>query len=631
MNNQVGEYPEEKKAVYLVITDVVGSCDLDRKIGSNGSILKWRDECFKRQLSKLLTLDEALALKSIGDALFIIYEVPYRSELENRKLATKILNYLWKAFDEVKTKCIIEAQGTPYDKEDEEKLEVKIRAVVDRIEGCERGKKIAEHLEKLKQRRKKLGNIDFLKLTMAKDVFGNEVNRAARILSLVRQPAVLVSDDVAKQIKEDTKEYAKKGKPIPIKRVGKDLILHSPVPVLYIKGISDTDEDQPREDSENANGNGTTEDKQNEEVVSSYIVWQLGKEKVNAEAVLAPEFKQNQAFRIINTFLKKPISGGEDSLETKRKKILCEASSILGLDNPSLEFLFYCDFLWLIEDYYIFRNPSFDRDTRDRINSEDYFQTLGFLTDDKPLTRKKGDPANTQKYRIKGQLTDIIITTAKEAIRDIDIIRREKAKKFFNPILVFTSHPDVKHRSRVRKDFFSKKREISDDDIISALKGVSIPLYKGLRFNLNIFTKIPLSNKPRSEFYDGFSRNNCNILLLFQVYFDSLEEGDSQALFAGLDSDAVNHSGLYYLCSGLTPGIMDGFVIYDTDNWKDGVDSILQNLIIPEPKVSFYKKIRPIAIFILEYRNNYFEGYYPLKKNLQYLIKVKELIDKGKL
>jgi len=174
---------KNEEVVYLVYTDVVGSgkLDLDPK-----KVVQWRKKTFLKQLRSLLNPEKSLVLKSIGDALFVLYDGVNKSDEEG--IIKEILCCIHEAF--VNTQ-------KPF-----------IRAVVHRITEHKRGREIKNYLGKMIN---KQSNMKYLTDTLEKDIFGKEVNRAARILSLVHAPAILVSQDVANQIDPEANKKAIQG------------------------------------------------------------------------------------------------------------------------------------------------------------------------------------------------------------------------------------------------------------------------------------------------------------------------------------------------------------------------------------------------------------------------------------
>ncbi|MBM4141764.1 MAG: adenylate/guanylate cyclase domain-containing protein [Nitrospira sp.] len=217
----------KKEVVYLVLTDAVGSSELDNRLDP----IEWRKCAFKNQLGCLLSSNSnSLALKSVGDALFVIYEVNGNKSKED-KIVKEILYCVWKAFERTKN---------------DDAFKIPIRCAIHRITDHKKGDGIARDLESLQTSGDKSHLVEALK----KDIFGKEVNRAARILSLVHNPTILVSEAIVNMINPNANKIALDFKPIEFKYNNQRLIFHSPVPVLYMKGVFNLDEVKPVFDSD---------------------------------------------------------------------------------------------------------------------------------------------------------------------------------------------------------------------------------------------------------------------------------------------------------------------------------------------------------------------------------------------
>lgn len=101
---------------------------------------------------------------------------------------------------------------------------------------------------------------------------------------------------------------------------------------------------------------------------------------------------------------------------------------------------------------------------------------------------------------------------------------------------------------------------------------------------------------------------------MFQVYSGSVSQGDNlESLFT--DVEKIDLQVAFY---GLTPGIIDGFVLYTCSprkKWEEALNLILMKLTSIVPTGNFYYKICPFAMFILKE----IPEFSPLKRNIQYL------------
>jgi len=535
--------------VYLVYTDVKGSTNLDKKCDP----IKWRIEAFCKQLEHLLSLTHSLALKSIGDALFVIYE-----DANNRKkeeeLIKEILYGVWQA-----------TQKVSYNNQN-----INIRAVIHRIVGHKRGNAIATKLTKINTNGDKTCFQDILK----KDIFGNEVNKAARILSLNHGSCVLLSEEIVKIINNKAVDYAKQGKNIDFGYKGMKFILQSPVPILTMKGVFNCLKSRR---------------------FSPCVVWELNTKEAHS---LATEFKSSQALRLILVRLK-----NAEDISQKRDKIIDETLKKLSIDNPNLVLRFYLDMLWKVIDYFIFHDAEFKR-IDSKIDSENYLESM------KQIVTKIQFIDN--KATIPGQAGELIISADQATIGNVTYIEKNTGDKaFLVSLLGFTSYPDINHGICVRR-FLSND---SNRNLIATIEPQSIEVYRTIMFNSKIVKKY-INKDPGSTDFHAFLGKKC-ILFIFQIYFPYLHQSDNlRDLFNGVEEIDENLEMGFY---GLTTGLTDGFVLYickDNKTWdKDGLPSILKKLVSIRNAKSFYQKIYPIAIFVLE---EYAE-FVAQKKNITYL------------
>lgn len=538
---------ENEEVVYLVYTDVVGSSELDKE---SEKVIKWRKKTFFTQLKSLLGPDQSLVLKSIGDALFILYDSINKDVEEN--FVKEILYYLHKAF--VKT------------------IKPSIRAVVHRITNHKRGKEIKTYLQRCKNKQK---NMKYLTDTLEKDIFGKEVNKAARMLSLVHAPAILVSQDVVNQISKQADEKAIKGESINVNYRRKKLILHSPVPVLYMKGVFNYHDEKASR--------------------IPYVIWELG---VIKDATLAPEFKLNQTFRLITARLSNAVM-----LANRRDEILQITMEKLSFGNPDLALRFYVDMLWEVTDYFIFQNPEFERKER-QIKRNNYLNSLSNLISKTP-------PENN--IQIEGQAGKLTINFNTCSIDKLTYSAGGVPdKEFVISLLVFTSFPDISHQNQIRK-LLSRENQ---SGLVKEIEPQSIQIYQSIKFGGKF-----IKGLDTGQVFDNFSgfSGKTSILLMFQVYFECLKDADNLAsLFEGVEK--IEDNNLTVACYGLTAGLIDGFVLYSIDTWEAGLKSILTKFIAVTDAKDFYYKISPVAAFILKPSCNFST----LKNNIRYLQKVFE-------
>lgn len=430
---------KDEDVVYLVYTDVVGSTKLDKK-----DPIEWRKKSFGEQLDSLLSLENSLVLKSVGDALFVIYEGKDRG-LSEQELIKKILYSVWKSFNTADDQA-------------------RIRAVVHEIKGHQRGAKIAKYLSKQYTK----GHKDNFLEALEKDIFGKEVNKAARILSLVHKPAILVSENVARKITPSAEECATKGNPIPFSLNDQDFVLHSPVPVLYMKGVFDFLEDKDKKPC---------------------VVWELG---TNPTPTLASEFKSIQAFRLMTVQLKNATE-----LSEKGNQIATEVLEELSLNSPDIKLRFYIDMLWNVIDTFVFQDISFERKDRE-IDKNNFLKSLNLLI-------SKGQNCNGG-LQIGGQAGKLDIIANKDCIKQSIYDEKEiPHKDNATSLLAFTSFPDIQHEARIR-ELLSRESlgAQASTRLITRIIPQSIELYESVKWSETFLSTNNITDESSSDF-KGFS------------------------------------------------------------------------------------------------------------------------------
>lgn len=545
------------ETIYLVYTDVKGSADLDNKFSD---CIEWRKKAFCDQLKNLIIPYKPTVLKSIGDALFVIYENSKPREIELERLKF-ILHCVWKSTQDINY----------------ERCKIPIRAVVHRIEGHKRGNAIAQILTK----KKILKSNNAFTQILRKDIFGTQVNLAARILSLSHGSCILVSNDVAKIINKDSILFAKSGKIIPFEYGKQSYSLHSPVPILYMKGVFNN----------------------NKSVIHNpYLVWELDPLKVEETPHLASEFKSSQSFRLILVEIR-----GSKNIAKVQAQIATEAIERLSFNRPNEKLIFYVDMLWKVIDYFHLHDATFDRITG-KINPDNYLESINDL-----ITKRlsKGN------ISILGQSGELKFSVNKNSIKNVSYNTQSRniiQKAYLTPLIAFTSYPDINHGTIVRK--MLSKDHLNNE--ILHIEPQTVELFRTIVFNKETLTKN--MKEDGSTDFRAFSGKRC-ILLIFQIYFKFLKESDNpKKLFKGVK--AINKS-LEVAFWGLTSGLTDGFVLYicnndkhkiDDINWQNGVNIILDKLVSIRVE-NFYSKIYPLAMYILEEDSSFV----PQKRNIKYL------------
>lgn len=546
------------ETIYLVYTDVKESANLDNRFQDN--CIEWRKQAFCDQLKNLIMPHKPTILKSIGDALFVIYENSRPQETKADRLKF-ILHCVWKATQDINYK----------------QCKISIRAVVHRIEGHKRGNAIAQILIK----KNILKSNSAFTCILRKDIFGTQVNLAARILSLSHGSCILVSNDVASIINKDSTLFAKRGKNIPFEYKSQTYSLHSPVPILYMKGAFN-------------NNKSITHD--------PYLVWELEPLKVEETPHFASEFKSNQSFRLILVEMR-----SSKNIAREQASIASEAIKMLSFNKPNEKMIFYVDMLWEVIDYFHLHDATFDRITG-KIDPDDYLKSINEL-----ITKR----LSKRSVSILGQSGVLSFSVNKNGIKNVYYKTQDKnisPKAYLTPLVAFTSYPDINHGTLIRK-MLSKDHLNSE---ILHIEPQTIEIFRTIEFKKETLAKY--MQKDASTDFRAFSGKRC-ILLIFQIYFKFLEEADSP-LKIFKEVEAIDKSLEVAFC-GLTSGLTDGFVLYicsndknkkDDVNWRNGIRIILDKLISIR-KENFYSKIYPLAIYILEENS----GFVPQKRNIKYL------------
>ncbi len=523
----------EKEELFLVFTDVVGSTVLDAKGDSS-----WRISSFTKQLSSLLSIDNSLALKSIGDALFII--IRKNIEKDKVKLCREILARTYEAYLKVKETDTNDSLM---------KQPVKIRAVVHLITGHKSGKDIAKEIENSSINEKKF---KILTQSLRNDIFGTEVNKAARIQSLVKKDAILVTEEIAKLIQNDESFYFSKLKnlhPLEFDFDERNFILHSPVPVTRLKGLEHINVHLP------------------------VIVWQLNENfrydnnDIKRDIpVLSVEFKFHQVLRFLMVGLKRRIQFEEIEIASKQISEL-----IKPLDNDIVS-KFYNDLIWDVIDEIEISAINFKRYS---------------INDKKELPIVRQTLFSGTYFAIKRNGTQF------ELINGANKKNKNYGTNLIISHMILCSYPS-KEIADINRELFEKNK--TEKELIKYIEPQTLDIYKPitiLEYEVN---------KVSDDYF---------IMLFFGVYIQKLSEAnDQKKLFEGINSNEHfnNPKPVIY---GLNTGLVDGFVLYriNTDTIKNNkiceiygepLNNLLNQYFPSYLDNTFYTKTFPISIFLLK-------------------------------
>jgi len=544
--NENFEYSQSsEETLYLILTDIVNSCEKD----NCGCSIEWRKEVFYTQLINLLALEKSIALKSIGDALFVI--------IPNNDNCQKILVNLIEAFLSCKNASSYSAE---------------IRAIIHKVrigKQNKRGNDIAEKIQKIPDSVEKAKH---LINSLPDDIFGKQVNKAARILSLPKGGGVLLTNDVVNDLldekfaKDSDKETKKKNAQI----IGKIEIVtstnihyyvHTPVPITYLKGFDTLKESDDDFISYN----------------KPYIVWHLSKNQDESEATFATEYKERHSFRLLMTDLKQ-----EQKISDKISDIQENIWKILK-NNES--FKFYTDFCWNVFDFYELENINFSR-----------LSTI----------RKQDDilKSTTHEGQIKNLTIDNNLENESLNISFNDKHNNEE-QDFILPIIVMDSYSQ-KTNSQLNRSLYQINKDDSSQDIIKTVVPQTIDIFENIIYN------------NATDFVGDHL-----MLVFFRFFFDTIKDANNTLenifLLNINEENGINISPI--LCGRLT-GLIDAFSIYKiekTNNYNNN-NEIFQkamqmylpfthkqkNFLGTRKKIkNFYSYSYITAIFLLEKNKNF--------------------------
>ncbi len=493
-----------EEVLYLIFTDVVNSCEKDNCRTSNP--LEWRKETFYNQLTKLLLQDGSTALKSIGDALFVT--VP------NSECKETLANLI-EAFISCKESST---------------HAVNIRAVIHKIPiGKEnlKGKEIAEKIKEIEGSETKAGH---LINSLPKDIFGIQVNKASRLLSLLQEGAVLLTQDVVEDLKEDEYELDENNKIRIESKKGKVYYIHTPVPINFLKGFE--------------KGKYKEEDSKNDIVSNSspFLVWHLTEKGIANEARLAIEYKERHSFRLLMTNLHEV-----EDVSKNNKIIQDEVLDALSINNES--FKFYTNFCWNVYDYFEIEDINFSRLSKKEFGCVDRFPDI---YNNKPFGRQ------LHKLSIRISKTTLSAT--------FNMDEGKKEQDFILPVIVMDSYPK-KVSSHINRSLYQANQENCDfltkDDVkINSIEPQTIDIFEEIYLNEKI---------------ENFNNENNFLLVFFRYFFDKINVCDEklQKIFSLRDIliDKKSKKYIRSIFCGRISGMVDAFVLYELTNQPSDLDN----------------------------------------------------------
>jgi len=337
---------EMTEKIFVIFTDVVDSCHHDRI--SCPDFITWRANNITLQLTTLFdSLDNIEIIKSIGDALFLkstFCNPPSKENVED----------LLKSLVDVFNKC----------KEDKP-ARITIHCLNDQYS---HGNQLAEAISNplvFYNTNRSLSN--FIR-GLRNDLFGTDINMAARIQGLVKKPTILVTEDVVKllNLPKDSKSYEFNG-----------CKLHHPVPITFLKGIFDYS-------------------KKNENGIESKIyikVWELSTSTSDNIPVLSQESKQFHVLRFLNAVVDFESPDIEDVTAEIRETLIDDIYSetdrkIFAVDEKEELQEFYTDIKYRIIDFFRFSKIDFTRPSTKKDSDKQFDNFMAFRehNEDEPIS-----------------------------------------------------------------------------------------------------------------------------------------------------------------------------------------------------------------------------------------------------
>lgn len=591
----------KQKVVYLIYTDVIGSSTIDYKLTNSEisetilhPVLNWRKRVFIHQLKHLIANDiDIIAVKSVGDAIF--FKATINRADENDK-CIRLLNNVYTASQ------ILDKNPAP----DNDNSFIQVRTVVHRIDTVYSNLDITDELCAEIKNNKLIDRYCRLFIeTLKSDIFGNEVNKAIRINGLAQDKAILATDAVVRTLagSKYNKELVAYND-IPIG----DLVFHSPVPILKLKGCYDHFDDNQNRASEQR-------DTPKKELL---IVWQLEKrdtyEKSDDYPVLAREFKSYHLFRLINC---QPENFSE------------QISSIDEVHHFSKEFLklhfrpnkddyfinrFHKLLAFYVHDIFSISPISFRRKSEKESRLYNAFNAI--------VQNVECKSDNRYKAIIKGQFSklEINVESTTITINKSDDFHGNEERSFL-PLLFISAYPNQEIASFAKQQFTVYQWKLPKFNNIS-VQPQSIPVHNRIVLNTHHLSKKMEANPDANS----ISLENKYILVFFAVYNKFLSLADlKEDLFSSFLGQHNSEDNYYPLLYGLMSGNIDGFIMYEITNDEESdkckiLESIMRKYFSPLSS-SIYEKTYPLSIFLLEGCKEF-----PvLKKNINYAFQKNQL------
>lgn len=545
------------ETLYLVLTDVKDSCHKD---DDPARVAAWRACSFCTQLEHLLSTNEHVVLKSIGDSLFVL--------VKNSGQITAILENVYIAFHECNNckKCRMSScrKHSPQNRS-KCKNNTEIRAVIHKIKFGEQnrmGNDVVAAIEAknidggIMKKAKRL--IDSLK----NDIFGKEVNRASRILDIPTEAVVLVTNDVVQDVfveqcesysseeKDEAKSHILANGKLDVAVGDKHYHIHTPVPLTHLKGFTDISIESP------------------------YLVWHFSKSDGYTEAILAQEYREKQSFRILLTRLmgSKQLSDSKISTE-----IYNEVLDLLNKNGRQQSFKFYTICFWNIVDYFELQDVNF----------------LRLMQDDKDKLLKS--------KKCTGQTYELTIETPKDSTNAIVNLSKTKGKQDYMLASVIIDSYHKRSSSQLNRELYELKDESEGRNLVKFIEPQTIDI-----FSDNVFVNVLTEN----------INGGCFLLVFYRFFFNHKMESINK-YFNSIDNLKIDNEKITPILRGTLTGLLDAFVVYElkgtTDSsthdkiFEEAIKEILSYTLQQKGLLgskmageNFYSLSYPTSIFILK-------------------------------
>ena len=504
---------QNNEHVYIILTDVIGSCEKDSK---DSDPINWRKETFISQLCSLLEHPNSKAIRAIGDALFVLVKCNSCSEVDTCR---DILINLFNTVD------------TQY-----EKFGIKIRAVVDKIiigTKNKYGVDIIKAIKKLKtDDNDKAKKADTLIKTLMHEIYGPDVNKAFRIQSLQRGSVILVTESVFRTMQQN----GDKNKNIVMFDISSSIDIakddtqnfhiHTPVPITYLKGFEEYRHSNP------------------------CYVWHFTKKDVVNEAIFAQEYKEKHSFRFL--MAKYPTA-------YKNVLKLCDIKNgvykKLYESTKKNSFDFNVNYLWDIFDYFELLNVNFSRLPSHR---KDIFC---------PMYYEKEKRDEFKNFKIKGQHNNFLISNNYyETKLSIELIPEGKQRKrnfLFSSVIMDSCLANASSQLNRNLFLFRADPKVSTNDIL-LIEPQTLEISGPVKF---------INDENKQPFEKSFD-NKIFLLVFYRYFFDKIE--DAEKTLSKIYDYNSEISCFCPILSGTVSGLYDAFILYSIDRTQNNLASDYQ-------------------------------------------------------